>query len=69
MKWIDVSSRAIRQVAYDEQTQTLHIKFRITPKVYRYVRVPSNMVTNLMNALSSGDYYMRNIKGRFPRAD
>ncbi len=62
-----LGSTAIDTVWYDAETLDLWIKFRKTkvyPK-YHFEGVPGPVFAGLLNARSNGDYYHKNIKGKF----
>ena len=55
-----VNSSNLSAVGYDPTTQTLRIAFH--SGIYDYFNVPSNIYTNLMNAVSKGEYHHQYIK-------
>jgi len=58
-------STQIKEVGYDESTQTLEVKFR-NRSVYQYDGVPSATHEALMAAPSMGGYFYQNIRDVFP---
>lgn len=56
-----VSSSNLASVGYDDQSNTLEIKFN-NGGIYQYFNVPSSVHLGLMNASSHGQYFDRNIK-------
>ncbi|NQU99157.1 MAG: KTSC domain-containing protein [Parcubacteria group bacterium] len=59
-----VQSSNINSVGYDEESQTLEIKFR-SGGTYQYYGVPKSLYIDFINASSIGRYFYRNIKGKF----
>lgn len=59
-----VFSSNLRTVGYDAATHTLEIAFH-SGGVYVYDRVPADVYAGLMRAASHGQYFDRNIKGRY----
>jgi hypothetical protein len=59
------SSRVIERACYDEQSQTLSLRFRETGR-YIYSEVPRAVYEMLCQAPSAGGYFNEFIKGRFP---
>lgn len=60
----DFSSSNIAEIAYDEGSETLEIRFH-NGSVYQYFDVPEAMWDGLKNADSKGKYLAANIKGSF----
>jgi len=56
-----VKSSNIASIGYDEQTQTMEIRFT-TSQLYQYEHVPVVLHMQLMAAHSKGQYFSRNIK-------
>lgn len=63
---MDVSSRLIKSVTYDAQTQTLDVELHRKGH-RRYFNVPPATVKNLVTAQSPGWYYTQHIHTVFPR--
>lgn len=62
MKRVDVESSLIHSIAYDEETRILDIRFHGTG-TYRYYEVEPEVVEELLDAGSKGQYfndYIRN---------
>ncbi len=65
MRRIPVSSAAINQVGYHEDSETLEIEFS-KGGVYQFFNVPTMIYDSLMSATSKDDYYHTCIGSRFP---
>jgi hypothetical protein len=65
MERTPVTSRDIRSIGYDPETQTLEIEFN-KGGVYQYAGVPEGEYEAMKNADSKGKYLNANIKGRYP---
>jgi len=63
--WNFVSSSNVEGIAYDDNSQTLFVKF-LNTNVYAYKNVPKFEFDNLLIAPSVGSYLNRNIKGNYP---
>lgn len=61
MERTPVSSSNLASVGYDENINTLEIKFH-SGRIYQYYNVPVNIYNGLMNASSKGTYFDRYIK-------
>ncbi len=59
-----VKSSNIAAYEYDEKTHTLTIQFK-SGDIYRFERVPPDISRGLDSALSVGQHFHKNIKGRF----
>jgi hypothetical protein len=57
----EVKSSNISHIGYDEQSQTLSVKFK-TGGTYRYYNVPKLEYETLINSKSIGAYFAKNIK-------
>lgn len=58
-----VSSSSVISIGYDARTKTLEIEFG-SGRVYQYYGVPDRMHTEIMQALSKGQFfntYIRNV--------
>jgi len=62
--WIPVDSSNLSDVAYDDTTQTLFIRFK-AGNVYEYFDVPESVFQELLGADSKGKYFNANIKNRY----
>lgn len=57
-------SSNLAEASYDPDTETLRIEFQDGSE-YDYFNVPNRTYTSLTLAGSAGEYFHRNIKGRF----
>jgi hypothetical protein len=57
-----VKSSQIKEIAFDEPTETLYVKFKNGEKVYSYTPVKKETHTELMSTESVGKYYHANIR-------
>ena len=64
MERIPVTSKNLRSIGYDPNSQTLEVEFN-AGTIYQYVDVPPDEYEGLMNADSKGTYLNANIKGRY----
>ena len=62
---IQVTSSAIRSVAYFEEDGSLEIEFG-SGLVYRYDGVPRGTVAGLLEASSKGRYFNLHVRNTFP---
>jgi hypothetical protein len=60
---IPVNSSSIRAVGFSGST--LAVLFHTSDKVYEHPGVPYSVYVGLMQALSKGTYYNRNIRGKY----
>ena len=60
-----VDSSNIHSIGYDEDTQTLHIRFKTGSKTYVYEDVPSTEYNSLLESDSIGSYFHTNIKNNY----
>ncbi len=65
MNYTKVDSSNLAQVAYDEETQTLGVVFHRGGE-YRYSGVPKPLYEGLVTAPSTGQFFIKNVKGSFP---
>ncbi|MFL9813785.1 KTSC domain-containing protein [Stutzerimonas sp. VN223-3] len=56
MKRVAVTSRSLRSLGYDPDEQALEVEFH-NGSVYRYERVPAEVVQALLEADSLGRYF------------
>ena len=56
-----VKSSIISSFGYDSNTLCMEIEFKMGV-IYRYLKVPENIFTEMRNASSLGNYYFYNIK-------
>ena len=57
-----VSSSQIKEVAYDEPTQTLYVRFKGNKKTYSYHPVTQEEHNDMMKATSVGKYFHAHIR-------
>ena len=62
---LPVDSSNIESVGYDEQTETVYVRF-LNSSVYIYKGVSLSEFENLNNAPSVGSYLHRNYKNVYP---
>jgi hypothetical protein len=60
-----VESSNIHSVGYDDETQTLHVRFKSGNKTYVYEDVPKSEYDNMLDAESVGRHFHNNIKGQY----
>lgn len=60
----DVQSSVLRSVEYDDEACELDITFQ-SGKIYRYRGVPPEIVDELLDAGSKGEYFNLHIKDAF----
>lgn len=60
-----VESTLIKEVGYDEATQTLIIVFVTDDATYEYYDVPKEVYEQLMAAESKGSFFTKNIKDKY----
>jgi hypothetical protein len=63
---IPVASTQLLAVTYDDDSQVLEVETK-RGRRYRYTGVPKAVFHDLMGADSKGRYYLRHIRGVFPR--
>jgi hypothetical protein len=59
-----LQSPTILSVEYDEATRKLDVTFA-GGRTYRYLDVPPEIYTNLLDAKSKGYFFIKNIRGTF----
>jgi hypothetical protein len=64
MNMIPVQSSSISAIGYDEQSETLSIRFN-NGRTYEFNGVPPEEFEALKNAPSIGSYFNDNIKGQY----
>jgi hypothetical protein len=64
LNYSPVQSSNLRAMAYDEATQTLGVIFHNGGE-YHYADVPKTVVSDMLSAPSTGQFFSRNIKGVF----
>lgn len=65
LKWQDVDSSNVQQLAYDEPSMTLAVKFH-GGTLYTYDGVGEQVFASLSNSESVGRYLNQAIKGSYP---
>jgi hypothetical protein len=65
MKWLLLTSKMLASVAYDEQKQLLHLRFRKTGDVYRYFEFPAADYQAFLEAESRGRFFLTQIRDHF----
>lgn len=63
IRWKDVDSSAIKQVAYDRRSRTLYVRFQ-NDQTYEYPRVGKHRYYRLMREESKGRYLNEAIVNR-----
>ena len=64
MTWLPVDSKMFTSVAYDEEKQVLHLRFR-SGEVYRYFELPAAEYQALLDAESRGRFFLAHIRDHF----
>lgn len=64
MNFTNVTSKNLKSVGFDIQTQTLQVNF-INGRKYQYYNVPENVYDSLLSATSKGTYLRSNIIGKY----
>ncbi|SFB50985.1 KTSC domain-containing protein [Rhizobium sp. NFR07] len=62
---VELKSRLIDTVSYDEDNQVLRL-FLANGTLREFIGVPKPTVDLLASAKSPGEFYMTNIRGKFP---
>ena len=65
MEWREVKSSSMRRIGYEYHTHTMDIEFN-SGRIYRYNGVPPEIVNNLLNAGSKGEYFAAHVVGKYP---
>jgi KTSC domain len=65
IEMIPVVSSNISAYGYDEETQVLDIQFQNSLDTYSYDQVPKDVAMGLKTAVSPGQYFRNQIKGRY----
>jgi hypothetical protein len=60
-----VSSSTIAAIGYDPDARELYVQFHSPPGTYRYYPVEASVFEDFVRAASKGDFFNRNVKGRF----
>jgi hypothetical protein len=61
MNYVSVNSSTLSEVAYDEGSSTLGVRFKNGGE-YEYLGVPEKIYRNLLAAPSPGKYFDANVK-------
>lgn len=64
LNYSPVQSSNLREIAYDEDTQTLGVRFHRGGE-YHYADVPKPVVDEMLASSSTGSYFSRNVRGVF----
>lgn len=62
-----VDSRAIAEIGYDANTETLEVLF-CNGRTYQYYNFPAFMHQRLMEATSLGEFFNAEVKGQYAEA-
>jgi hypothetical protein len=65
MNRIPVTSSSLHSVGYDDECEILEVQFG-SGSVYQYLHVPRDVYEMLMTAPSVGNFFVAQIKDRFP---
>ena len=66
MTWLPLTSKMLASVAYNDQKQILHLRFRKTGDVYRYFEFSPADYQALLEAESKGRFFLAQIRDHFP---
>jgi len=61
MEYVSVSSSNIAAVGYDDETNTLGVRF-LNGSEYQYANVPKEVYEGLLSAASVGGYFDQHVK-------
>lgn len=64
LNYTPVQSSNLREIAYDEATETLGVRFHNGGE-YHYANVPQTVVDAMLASSSTGSYFSRNVRGVF----
>ena len=59
-----INSSSLAAIGYDADTQTLTVEFRKSG-TYEFFEVPESIYQELMSAGSHGEYFGRNVRGKY----
>jgi len=65
IKWVNVTSSAIRRISYDSSTNRMYIDFEDSDPVYTFCQVPEHVFQDFIKARSIGQYYHEYIKDKY----
>jgi len=60
------NSSLIKSIDYNALTEKLSVSMRNNNNTYTYTGVPQKLANELTSAQSKGQFFNRNIRGRFP---
>jgi hypothetical protein len=63
MTWIHLNSSSIRAVGWS--ANHLFVLFHTSDEIYDHLGVPYSVFMELVDAMSPGTYYNRNVRGRY----
>jgi hypothetical protein len=63
---LPVDSTCLKAVGYDHDRRTLRLAFRDGDREYDYYNVPSEVFDGLLAADSHGQFFLANIRDKFP---
>jgi len=66
MTWLPLESEMLASVAYDAEEQILHLRFRKTGDVYRYLEFPAAEYQAFLHAESHGRFFLAHIRDKYP---
>lgn len=61
----EVESTLVKSVGYDAATQVLTVVLVNTGETYEYAKVPEEVYKEFMAAESKGQFFVKNIKGKY----
>jgi KTSC domain len=64
MRWVPVESEVFTAIGYRSREHQLYVRFH-DGNIYRYFEFPSEQFGEFAVAESKGQYFARNIRGRF----
>ncbi len=65
IKWVSVTSTAIRKIGYDSTIKRMYIDFEDSDPYYTYCRVEENIFQQFISASSVGRFYHQYIKDKY----
>lgn len=65
MEMTPVKSSLITAIGYNEEKKELIVEFK-KGDTYSYKPVPHAIYTAMLDALSMGSFFLRNVKGQYP---
>ena len=67
MEMIPVASSLLKAVGFDDEKEELHVEFQ-KGGTYLYQGVPRPVYDAMLNAVSVGSFFLRNIKNQYEYA-